>query len=241
MALPIINETINYIKVKLPSGKNIGIRGWKVKEEKELLFASEKITEENPNEKIFIIENFLKACVDDKSKFDQLSENDLKKLAIEIRKLAKGDEVEYTYQCQNPECKFLFEEVLKISKTEKIKISDLSPIVINDKLTIAIKEIPLNDLLILRERFNDQLNKLIYYYMINSIEAITYEGQVYTEFTEQEIIDFIDQLDSNDLDLIYKEFENKMSNVSLQKTLKCKRCGTETQVVIDDILSFLIL
>ena len=49
MALPIINETINYIKVKLPSGKTIGIRGWKVKEEKELLFASEKITEENPN------------------------------------------------------------------------------------------------------------------------------------------------------------------------------------------------
>lgn len=241
MALPIINETINYIKVKLPSGKSIGVRGWKVKEEKELLFASEKITEDDFKLKLDIIINFLKTCVDDKSKFDTLSENDIKKLAIDIRKLAKGDDVEFTYRCQNPECSFIFEEVLKISKTEKIKEADLTPIKVNDKLSIAIKEIALNDLLILRERFTDETNKLIYYYMINSIEAITYDGQVYTEFTEQEIIDFIDQLDSNDLDLIYKQFEIKMSNVILSKKLKCKRCNTETDIILDDILSFLIL
>lgn len=241
MALPIINETVNYFKVKLPSGKTIGARGWRVKEEKELLFASEKISEDDTKNKLEIINNFLKSCVDDINKFNTLSENDIKKLAIEIRKLAKGDEVEYTYQCQNPECKFLFEEVLKISKSEKIKEADLSPIIVNEKLSIALKEISFNDLINLRERFGNEISKLIYYYMINSIEAITYEGQVYTEFTEQEIIDFIDQLNSNDLDLIYKEFENKLSNVSLYKKLKCKVCNTETEVLIDDVLSFLIL
>ena len=55
MALPLINESIVFQKIQLPSGKSVSIRGWKVKEEKELLFAAEKI-EDNDIEKAKVVE-----------------------------------------------------------------------------------------------------------------------------------------------------------------------------------------
>jgi hypothetical protein len=240
MGLPTIETTINFQKVKLPSTKTIGIKGWKVKEEKELLFASEKSIE-NDMEKAKIIANFLRSCVDDKDKFELLSENDLKKLAIEIRKISKGEDVEYTYNCSNPECTFIFEDIIKLSKYEKIKEFDLTPIKVNDNLIVSLKEVSLNTLIELQERFKDEYAKLMFYYLINSFEAVTYNGQTYTEFTEEDTVNFVDQLDSNDLNLIYEAFEKKSSFVKLEKKLKCKKCGTETTVIIEDLLSFLIL
>ena len=49
---------------------------------------------------------------DDKNKFDTLSENDLKHIAVELRKISKGDEVEYIAKCTNQECRHSFEDVL---------------------------------------------------------------------------------------------------------------------------------
>lgn len=240
MALPLINESIIFQKVQLPSGKSIGVRGWKVKEEKELLFAAEKIAEDDI-EKAKVISAFLKSCVEDKNIFDQLSENDLKKLAIEIRKLSKGDEVEYVARCSNEECGATYDDVMKLSKVEKIKPFDLTPLKLNDDLIIAFKDLSLDKYFELRNKYSEETAKLIFYYLINSIEAITYQSQTYIDFSEEEIENFIDQLSSNELNTIYEEYEKRVSSVKLEKKNKCKMCGSETQVVIEDILSFLIL
>ena len=240
MALPLINESIVFQKIQLPSGKSVSIRGWKVKEEKELLFAAEKI-EDNDIEKAKVVASFLKSCVKEKNIFDQLSENDLKKMSIEIRKLAKGDEVEYTARCSNEECGYTYDDVLKLSKSEKIKEFDLTPLKLNDDLTIAFKDLALDKFIELRSKYLEEPAKLIFYYLINSIEAITYQGQTYVDFSEEEIENFIDQLTSNDLTKMYEEYEKRVSSVKLEKKNKCKKCGIETPVVIEDILSFLIL
>ena len=238
MALPIINEEFKYVKINLPSGKSIGIRGWKVKDEKELLFALETEDDAQNNKTRHIID-FLKQCVDDKSKYDTLSESDIKLICIEIRKLAKGDEIPYSYQC--PECKFKLEDIVNLTKNKEVKKFDISPIKVNDKLTISVKDIEWIKTQDLYKRFENSTSKFTFHYIINSIDSVTFDGTTYTEFTEDEVIAFIDDLDPISMDKIYKEFDAKSSAVNLKRTISCLKCNTKTDVDFGEMLSFLIL
>ena len=55
-----------------------------------------KIKEDDISGKIKMIISFFKDCVDDLKKYETLSENDLKKIALEARKISKGDDIEFT-------------------------------------------------------------------------------------------------------------------------------------------------
>lgn len=252
--LPKLNENISYINIKLPSGKAIGIRGWKVKDERELLFTLD--AEESPDtQKIKHINNFLKKCTNNASAFDQLSEVDLRKIALEIRKLSKGDTIQYSYRCPgqvrvNPAdeenknvktCNNVIEDEIQLSKSEEVRTFDPKPSVINDKLIIVFKDISYNEGIRLAEKYIDKPSQYVFYYMINSIEAFTYENTSYTEFSEEDLVEFIDGLNSEDMDKIQQEFESKSSSLKLVRKLKCRKCGHEFDVDFGDLYSFLIL
>lgn len=241
MALPVINQDYKYVKVPLPSGKSIGVRGWKVKDEKELLFSLETVSDSDNVEfdKIKGIVSFLKECVDDKNKFDKLSENDIKRICIEIRKMSKGDEIEYGYEC--PHCKAKITDMVNLTKTLKVKSFDTTPFAVNDKLVLTFKDLEWLKTQDLYTRFSDSATKFAFYFIINSIDSLTYEGVTYTEFTEDEIVTFIDQLDPTDMDKLYKDFGNKGSSVSLDKQIKCTKCKEQIDVEFGDVLSFLVL
>lgn len=246
MALPQMNSTPNFINVKLPSGKSIGCRGWKVKDEKDLLFILD--AEENPDAtKAGHLINFLRNCVDKPAVFDTLSDTDLKKVAVEVRKLSKGDTIAYTYTCPHvigegvsaTPCRNKINDEIKLSVAEKVKAFDGSPVPINDKLIISFKDLPNKKALELWDKYQSSLAKYTYYYMINSIEAVVYDNQPYTEFTEEEMIDFLDPLDSNDMEKISNEFEKRGSSLDLERKIKCRKCGQEIDVNFGDLLSFL--
>lgn len=237
MGLPKINESYSYVKTNLPSGKYIGVRGWKVKDEKELLFALE--SEENAeNNKTKYIISFLKGCVDDPTKFDTVSENDLKKICIEVRKLAKGDTIEYDYKCSK--CGLPLHDEVNITKHQAIKNFDESPIKVNDELVITMRDLPFKKSEELFEKYKTR-SKFLFYYIVNSIDGITYKGETFTEFSEAEMVEFLDQLDPKDMDEIYKKFDEKVSEVELKRTVKCLKCKTDTEVNFGDLLSFLVL
>lgn len=238
MALPVINEDFKFSQVKLPSGKTIGVRGWRVKDEKELLFTLE--TEENVEEnKMNHIVSFLRTCVDDKSKFDTLSENDIKKITIEVRKLSKGEEVSYNYQC--PNCKIRLEDVLVLTSSQTIRETNLTPSKINETLIVTFKDVSFNKFQDIFKRFNESYTKFSFYYVANSIESVTFNGTTYTEFTEEEMVDFLDQLNPIDMEKIYKEFSEKSSLMSINRHIKCHKCGEEIDVEFGDTISFLVL
>ena len=252
--LPKLNENISYINIKLPSGKTIGVRGWKVKDERELLFALD--AEESPDEqKNAHINNFLRKCTNNTTIFDQLSEVDLRKIALEIRKLSKGDTIQYSYRCPcqvlaNPEisgstdvktCNNVIEDEIQLSKSEVVKFFDPKPSVINDRLVVVFKDISYTTGLKLAEKYINSPSQYIFYYMINSIEAFTFDNVSYTEFSEDELVEFIDGLASEDMEKIQAEFESKASALHLQRKLKCRKCGNEFDVQFGDLYSFLIL
>ena len=238
MSLPKLNEEINYMNVKVPSGKTIGVRGWKVKDEKELLFTLE--CDENPDEnKPKLIINFLKQCCDDKTKFDSLAENDIMKIAVEIRKLSKGDTIEYNYACDS--CNNKFFDTVNLTKNLEVKSFDESPIKLNDNLMVTLKSVTWKDTEKLYNEFKDTPSKYQYKWIMNSIDSITYNGKTYTEFTPEEVEEWFDELKSNDLANLYQEFESKLSKVDLVRKLKCLKCKADIEVNFGDLLSFLVL
>lgn len=238
MALPDISGDFKYVKTKLPSTNTIGVRGWKVRDEKDLLFTLE--TEENAQEnKISHIISFLKECCDDKGKFARLSENDMKKICLETRKQAKGDEIEYNYKC--PSCGFEFTDVVNLTTAQNIKEFDGSPVVVNDKMSVTFKDLDWVKSHSLYKLYADADTKFTYYFIINSIDSITYEGQTYTEFTETEVDTFIGNLDPKSMDTLYKSFDEKSSSFTLERKFKCLKCKEEINVNFGDLLSFLVL
>lgn len=237
MALPEYNKEQSFITIKVPSGKSIGVCGWKVKEEKDLLFALE--VEENIEEnKISHIIGMLKQCVDDKSKFDSLSENDLVKLAIEVRKLAKGDTIEYNYEC--PHCGNKFFDEVNLTKEQVVKAFDSTPLKVNDRLTLTFKDLDWKKVETLYKAA-DSSSKFTFKHLLNSVDSITLDGESFTEFTPEETEHFIDGLDSNDMKVIYDGFEERLSSCSLQRDIDCIKCKKNIDINFGDLLSFLVL
>lgn len=238
MSLPNLGAEFSFVKIKLPSGKTIGVRGWKVKDEKDLLFSME--SDANAEEKkINYYVSFLKKCTDNEKTYDSLGEQDLKKIAIEIRKLSKGDAIEYNYQC--PHCQHkLFTEV-SLTKAEVTKNFDSSPTIVNDNTVITFKEISFKKLDELYEKHKDSRGKFLYHVLLNSIESITFKGETHTNFTPEEVETSFDTLESNDLKKITDAFTEKQSNVDLQQKLICLKCTKEIEVNFGDVFSFLIL
>jgi len=236
--LPPINEVINYNKIKLPNKKTIGVRAWKVKDEKELLFSIE--TDDNlEKNKLKLIINFLKKLTDDPAKFDLVSESGLKKICLETRKLAKGETISYVQTC--PHCRFKIEDSVNINKEQVIKEFDESPITINDNFIITVKDLDWVTTEKLYEKYEKTPKTFNLYHFINSIDSITYNGTTYTEFTPEEAEAYIDALDSDELDAAMDKFDEKSSECDLKRSLKCYKCGKEFDIDYGDLLSFLVL
>lgn len=237
MNLPKIEKDINYIKVKLPSGKLIGVRGWKVKDEKDLLFIldSENNIEEKKEKHIV---DFLSKCSDNQVEFNKLSEQDIRKFAIEARKLSKGDGIEYNYQC--PHCKAKSFDEVKLSKAEVTKSFDNTPAVITDELTVVFKDISFNKDEELYEKYKESSAKYRFYSILNSIEGITYKGETYTDLKDSNIEEFLDNFESDDLSKIYDEHDKRVSSVEIERKIICLQCTKEIIMEFGELKSFLV-
>jgi hypothetical protein len=237
MGLPAPNTEKNFVQTKLPSGKTIGVCGWKVSEEKELLFVME--VDENPDEnKMTHIINLLRDCVDDKAKFDSVSENDLIKIGIEARKKAKGETIEYNYGC--PHCGNKFFDEVNLTNEQVIKYFDPSPLTINENLILTFKDLEWKKVELLYKAA-DGTAKFTFNHIVNAIDSFTIDGETYTEFTPQEAEAWIDSLESDEMKKIYTGFESKLSTCYLQRKINCIKCKEEIDIDFGDILSFLVL
>lgn len=237
MNLPQLKNETNFIKIQLPSGKKIGVRGWKVKDEKELLFSLDSEVNEADN-KVNNIIAFLKNCSDNEKVFDSLSEQDLKKVAIEVRKLSKGDRIEYNYTC--PHCNHQMFDEVKLREAEVVKPFNNAPIKVNEEISFIVKDLSFKDADKIFEKYKESPNKYTYYFILNSIEAVVHNGTVYKDFTLEEIDTWIGDLSSDDLKILFEEFEKNTSEVKLERKIKCIKCKEEIEISYGDLFSFLV-
>lgn len=240
MALPNLKEQQSATTIELPSGKNVGIFPWRVKEEKELLFALENLDQENESYQLNAkreMFKFISKCVD-VDKFDELSSTDLLKIASELRKMSKREFIDFNYTC--PHCEFKDENRVDLNKDVVVKKFDRTQIKIND-LLINLKEPTHIELLGIIEKSNNSVVKFEYEYILNSILSFIYKDELYQGFTKEELGEFIDGMTTIDYEILNREITSRMASVEIKKKYKCIKCKKEVEVNFGDLYDFLIL
>lgn len=236
MSLPILKNEQKIIKIKVPSTKSVGIRAWKVKEEKELLFACESTDDKDQKEQLIM--QFIENCTDTPN--TNFSHSDLKKIAAELRKVSKGETIDFSCKC--PHCDRKNTQELDLNKDTIEKQFDVSPAIINKDLTISFKEIDYQTLLKIKEQYKENKAKYNFYIILHSIEAITYKKEVFPNFTIDELEDFLDEFSfPNFLEILHKELVKRSSYYGINKKILCMFCNKEFIIEPGNLLSFLVL
>ena len=236
MGLPINEEVVSYSQITLPSGKKLGIKPWKVKEEKELLFAIDG-QEDDAVAKREIVKMIGK-CVDNQAVFKSLSNVDYVALLTELRMISKGLKIEYTYKCTNPKCRFELSDDVNLKKDVKVKPYSGGTHVVNPTLSLVLKEVSFEEFDKLKENYT-KTTEYNYNFILRSIEALIIDGEVYTEFTQDELSAKLDTLESNEYKAISTAIDASLSSIELSKKLTCKRCKNEMDVEFGDLYYFL--
>lgn len=237
MSLPKINED-SFKSIPLLSGKKIGIKPWRTKQEKELLFAIEDNKNIIENRKEIV--NLMMKCVDDLEVFKTLSNADYIYLLAQLRKISKGAKIEYVYRCTNPKCKFELSDDINLDKHLITTPFSGGVCKINDKITFNTKEVSFLTQDKLKETYikNSEFN---FNFIIDSIDSIGVDGEMYSEITRDEIVDFVDDLSSEDFNKLSEFVLSSPAKISLEKKLTCGRCKTEMDVQFGDLYNFLAL
>lgn len=235
MALPKKRNEITY-KETLPSGKKVEYRPWRVKDEKELMFAIEGVED---RDKIlpYVIE-LLDNCLNEID-IQTLSSVDILAFAIEVYKRAKGEEVEIFYRCPHCDKRPSDPFIMNLNESVTIKPFNESEFEIGDYL-FKFKELPYKQQVAIAEKYKDSVQKYRFFQMITSLESVILDGETYNHFTEKEAEDFFDDMEIKEFEELVDKFEEIYSDLIISGTTKCILCGGDVRVYIKDIVDFFV-
>ena len=237
MALPRINETLNFT-MKVPStGKTIKYRPYLVKEEKVLLQAFESGDTKTCLEAMV---DTLEACIDPKSKLDvaTLATFDVEYLFIKVRSKSVGETSNIVVKCT--ECE---EGNLYSVDLEELTIDvDASNNVVNitDGISVEMRY-PTYKTLIDEDATNveegdiDTAMKML----ASSISSVMTEEERIdcSEQSTEEIVDFLQSMTTTQLQSI-SSFLEQMPSLKKDIEFTCKSCSHENKLELKGLADF---
>jgi len=237
MALPKLNVPV-YEAVLPSTEKVIKYRPFLVKEEK-LLFTAQESGEEAV---LPAVKQIIKNCVQGELDIDNMPLFDIEYLFLRLRAKSVGEEVTLglkPWGCpqNNGElCEFTTEVSVNLEEIKCVKDkTHTSKIMLDDKIGIMMKYPDISQINI-KETENDIMGMKIIKNSINMIftEEDTHERD---SFTDKELDDFIDSLNTKQMDKIRNFFETMPT---LKHTVKynCKTCGEEKETTVQGLNSF---
>jgi hypothetical protein len=243
MALPKIDVPIYEAKL-LSTGKAIKFRPFTVKEEKLFLMATES---EDTDTTINTIRQVLNNCVLDDIDIDSLPLFDIEFLFVNLRARSIGEVVNLKYRCKN----MVMDEE---SKEEKVcnnqvqidlNILEIKPeagadhtkdIKITDTLGIMMRYPKMN--MVFNSKDKDEFDVIVEL-IIDCIDYIYDADSVYysKDSSREELMEFVDSLQSKDLDKI-KQFFETMPKMKKNLDFKCSKCDYHESLELEGIQSF---
>lgn len=227
MALPKVKHPT--FKVKIPSNdKEIVMRPFTVQEEKLLLMAQES---EDQSTIIDTVKQIVNNCIMDESiNVSKLATFDLEYLILKIRAKSVSEIIELKYEIDGEEIPVeinLDEVEVKKNKTHRNKF------MITDSLGVVMRY-PSIDIVSGDNSADDLFNKIT-----ACIESVYDNDNVYDEFTQVEINEFIMSLPSESLKIL-GDFFNNMPKLEHTITLK-KKDGEEKVITLRGLSDFFTL
>lgn len=238
MALPIINSPEYFLE--LPSnGKTVKYRPFVVREEKLLLLALET---ENISDMTNAVKNVLTNCVKgDDIDIETLPTFDIEYLFLNIRGKAVGEDIELNIICpDDEETKVrtkIFIDQIKVKKfpdhTNQIKI--------NDDLMMEFKYPSLEQFTKTNFDFTDKKNQLEQSLdmIVSCVSKIYTKDEVWTssDVTREEIVNFVESMNSNQFQQIEKFFET-MPKLEHEIEIKNPKTKVKSKVKLTGLSDF---
>lgn len=243
--LPKIDVPVFSINL-ISTGKEVKFRPFTVKEEKLFLMANES---NDLKTVIDTTKQVLNNCIISEVDIDKLPVFDIEYLFLNIRARSVSEIINLNYKCNNDIKNEEGDDTHKCNHTVKIDVNilDIKPksdvkqdtkIQITDKIGMVMKY-PNFDTLKKYENINqaDIIMKLT----SDCIEYIYDGDQIYyaKDTLEEELIDFIENMQSKDLEKIKNFFDN-MPKISKELDFKCGKCGYEEKIIIEGIENFFV-
>jgi DNA-directed RNA polymerase subunit M/transcription elongation factor TFIIS len=243
--LPKIDVPVYSINL-ISNGKEVKFRPFTVKEEKLFLMANES---KDLKTIIDTTKQVLNNCIVSEIDIDSLPVFDIEYLFLNIRARSVSEVIELNYKCNNDIKNEENEETHKCGNTVKIDVNilDIKPkienkienkIQITEKIGLVMKY-PNFDTLKKYEGENEA--NIVMKLTIDCIDYIYDADQIYyaKDTTEEELIDFVESMQSKDLEKI-KEFFDNMPKISKDLDFKCRKCGYEEKITVEGLESFFV-
>ncbi|SVB58610.1 uncharacterized protein METZ01_LOCUS211464 [marine metagenome] len=237
MALPKLNVPV-YEAILPSTEKVIKYRPFLVKEEK-LLFTAQESGEEAV---LPAVKQIIKNCVQGELDIDNMPLFDIEYLFLRLRAKSVGEEVTLglkPWGCpqNNGElCEFTTEVSVNLEEIKCVKDKKhTSKIMLDDNIGIMMKYPDISQMNI-KETENDAMGMKI---IKNSINMIFTEEETHERgsFTEKELDDFVDSLNTKQLDSIRNFFET-MPTLKHTVKYKCGTCKEEKETTVQGLQSF---
>ena len=242
--LPKIDVPIYTVKL-LSTGKPVRFRPFTVKEEKLFL-----MTNETDDVKAILetTKQVLNNCILDEVDIENLPMFDIENIFLNIRARSVGETIKLNYKCNN----IVTNEKGEDSKCDnlvniELNVLEIKPeennqhdkkIVISENVGIVMKYPSFK--LFENVNLSDDPNSIIET-ALKCIDYIYDKDNIYysKDIPKQELDEFIDSLQSKDLEKIKKFFET-MPKLKKQVYFKCKKCEYEENINVEGIESFFV-
>ena len=238
MALPKLDYPtfeVPGIKVK---GTPAKFRPFLVKEQKILMMG---VQSKDIAEAVNNIKQVIQNCCIDPIDVENLSMSDIELIFIHLRAKSVSEVIELVFKCNNTieddqKCNMVMNisvDLLQDLNFESKQKTDL--IWLNDKIAIKMKN-PTIDVINLIDQENMDLADLI---ISKCVDQIIEEEEVHNaaSLDEEELIDFIKQLQTKDYQKMW-EFIQNAPTIRYEKVHKCPRCEYDHTIKLEGISDF---
>jgi hypothetical protein len=231
MALPKITHPV--FKINIPSTKKTyGFRPYTVKEEKLLLFLKDN---DNISEVLDTIKQIINNCCVEEIDTSKLSLFDIEYIFIKLRSQSVGSIIELVYRKGEQKTEF----VVDLSQVEvEFHPEHQTKFIIYDNIGVAMSYPTFESMLRLEQAQTDNIDDAIFDMFVDCIDNVFDDNKVYTEFTKEEMSEFILSLPRECIDKI-KKFLDTMPVLEHKQTIKYKDGSTE-EVVLRGLKDFFI-
>lgn len=236
MALPKIESPI--FEIVIPStNQSVNFRPFLVKEEKILLIAQQS---GNSREVAKAVKQIVNNCCVEELDINSLAMIDLEYIFVKLRSRSVNNIVEVTYKDNDDGKEYKFE--INLEEVNVVRKEDYdNKIKINDEVGIVLR-LPSAEILEKMEgvQFDEEVD-VLNFFVNNCISEIYDAETVYDlkEHSQEEIQEFVDNLDVNTFEKIRKFFD---SAPKLEYVIEyTNSLGQEKKIVLDDLRDFFML
>jgi hypothetical protein len=244
MGLPKVEFPV-YTMELLSNNKKIRFRPFLVKEQKLLLMATES---EDNKDIIDVVKQICKSCILDDIDVESLPVFDLEYIFLNLRSRSVNEIVELQYRCNNnvkdesgndKVCGSLEKfkiNLLEIKPTKQEKHT--SKIMFSDTLGVVMKY-PTFDMIENLKGTTEE--EILFELLTKCIDYVFDKEEVYyaKDYSQEELMDFIDNLQQKDLEKI-QEFFDTAPKIKKDIQFKCHKCNYEENIVVEGLQNFFV-